>query len=504
MRRDRDRVTRPDRGRGRPARPPAVSIALLARRALLVGACVALLALVAAPALAQGYDPAGADANGGAPDGAVAQSSPRTQADPQSPPKECETGNALTSTLCKGAKAPVNAAKDTAADITGGIVSSAGDSALRGLTASVAAAAGWTLEKVGGMITSTTSPQVQAEWFIKQYRVMLALAILIALPMLLLSVAQAIVKQDGSLALRAAFVYLPLAAIFSAVAPALVQLLIAVTDWMAAAASANAASDAQKFLNEAGNALVELGRGTGAPGIPVFGVLVGGLLTLVAAFSIWLELLLRTAAISVAVMFLPLSFAAMIWPATWKWTKRLIEFLLAVIFAKVFIVAIVALAASGLANAGQGGTFEGVLAGAALLLLAALSPMALLKLIPVAEATMIDASNQRLASRRASYAGSTLTGSQVVSGLIQSRFRSGGGLQTGAASGAAGPAATAAGTAGAAVTAARAAAGAARSRVETAAEGTQGTTTATAQRRPTGRVVRVDPGDGPLGRSKDA
>jgi hypothetical protein len=198
------------------------------------------------------------------------------------------------------------------------------------------------------------------------------------------------------------------------------------------------------------------------------------------------------------VMFLPLGFAAMVWPATWKWTKRLIEFLLAVIFAKVFIVAIIALAASGLANAGQGGTFEGILAGAALLLLAALSPMALLKLIPVAEATMIDASNQRLASRRASYAGSTLTGSQVVSGLIQSRFRSGGGLQTGAA---AAPAGAATGAAGATVNAARAAAGATRSKVETAVEGAHSTTTAS---RTSTRVIRVEPGDGPLGRSKDA
>jgi type IV secretion system protein TrbL len=481
MRRDPDRVARRDHDRDR----ALVAAGRGRRMALLVALGMLLLILVPA-ALAQA-------APAGTAQGAVPAQTAQDQ------PGQCETGNALTSTLCKGAKAPVDAAKNSAANFTGEIFASAGDSALRGLTASVAAAGGWTLEKIGGLITSTTSPGVQADWFVKQYRVMLALAVLIALPMLLLSVAQAIVRQDGALALRAAFIYLPLAGIFSAVGPALVNLLIAVTDWMALAASANAASDAQKFLNESGNALVELGRGTGSAGVPVFGVLVGALLTLVAAFSIWLELLLRTAAIDVSVMFLPLGFAAMVWPATWKWTKRLIEFLLAVIFAKVFIVAIIALAASGLANAGQGGTFEGILAGAALLLLAALSPMALLKLIPVAEATMIDASNQRLASRRASYAGSTLTGSQVVSGLIQSRFRSGGGLQTGGA--AAAPAGAATGAAGATVNAARAAAGATRSKVETAVEGAHSTTTAS---RTSTRVVRVDPGDGPLGRSKDA
>jgi hypothetical protein len=40
--------------------------------------------------------------------------------------------------------------------------------------------------------------------------------------------------------------------------------------------------------------------------------------------------------------------------------RRLIEFLIAIIFAKVFIVAIVALAAAGLARGGLGERFEGV------------------------------------------------------------------------------------------------------------------------------------------------
>jgi hypothetical protein len=49
------------------------------------------------------------------------------------------------------------------------------------------------------------------------------------------------------------------------------------------------------------------------------------------------------------VLFLPLALAAMIWPAGWRWCRRLIEFLIAIIFAKVFIVAIINLAAAGLA-----------------------------------------------------------------------------------------------------------------------------------------------------------
>src|ERR687891_709036 len=84
------------------------------------------------------------------------------------------------------------------------VVSSAGDSALRGLTAAVAAAGGWVLEKVGSAITSTTSPSVDAGWFVNQYQVMLALAMLLALPLLLFSIMQGMLRGDGSHIMRSA------------------------------------------------------------------------------------------------------------------------------------------------------------------------------------------------------------------------------------------------------------------------------------------------------------
>jgi hypothetical protein len=142
----------------------------------------------------------------------------------------------------------------------------------------------------------------------------------------------------------------------------------------------------------------------------------------------------------------------MIWPAGWRWCRRLIEFLIAIIFAKVFIVAIINLAAAGLARGGLGDKFEGVLAGGALLLMAAFTPVALLKLIPLAEAAVVTAGHQRAALRQATAGATALTtSSSVVSGMIQTRFR---------ASSAAGPAAGFA----APVTAGAAAVGAARNR----------------------------------------
>jgi hypothetical protein len=271
---------------------------------------------------------------------------------------------------------------------------------------------------------------------------MLALAVVIALPILLVSVAQSIVRADGMQAIRSAFVFLPLAAILSAVGPAMVQMLINISDWMSAALGANASADAQKFMSDAGSALAGLGAGTLNPAAPVFGVLLGALIVTLGALSIWLELLLRAAAIYISVLFLPLALSAMIWPAGWRWCRRLIEFLIAIIFAKVFIVAIINLAAAGLARGGLGDKFEGVLAGGALLLMAAFTPIALLKLIPLAEAAVVTAGHQRAALRQATTGATALTtSSSVVSGMINTRFRSSAGA--GPAAGFAAPAAAA-------------------------------------------------------------
>jgi hypothetical protein len=336
-----------------------------------------------------------------------------------------------------------------------GVVSAAGDSALRSFTAAVSSAGTWFLNKVGSLINGTTSPNVvNANWFGTQYRVMLALAVVIALPILLVSVAQSIVRVDAMQAIRSAFLYLPIAAIFSAVGPAIAQILIDSSDWMSTAISHDAAANAQKFMTDTGSWLGAIGAGTVNPAAPVFGVLLGAIVVVLGAFSIWLELLLRSAAIYVAVLFLPLAFAAMVWPAGWRWCRRLIEFLLAIIFAKVFIVAIIDMAAAGLSAGGLADKFEGVLAGGALLLMAAFTPIALLRLIPLAEAAVVTAGQQRAALRQATQGATAFTSSSVVSQMIQSRFRSGAATAATGAGWAAAPAA-AAKAAGTAASAAR-------------------------------------------------
>jgi hypothetical protein len=119
--------------------------------------------------------------------------------------------------------------------------------------------------------------------------------------------------------------------------------------------------------------------------MPGFLSLLGGLLTALLCIVVWIELILREAAVYLAVGFLPLSLAATVWQRTAHLVRRLVEGLAAIILSKLTIAAAVAFAASALTHGGSGkGGITVMLAGCAVLFLAALSPWALLRLMPLA------------------------------------------------------------------------------------------------------------------------
>jgi hypothetical protein len=257
---------------------------------------------------------------------------------------------------------------------------------MKAVTSWVADGAAWLVGEAGKLIDATTTPVLSAPWFTGQYRTMAGLAAVFALPLLLLSVLQGVLRRDSALIVRAAFVQLPAAFLLTAGAVVIVGLFVGLTDQMCSTVARSVGSDAKTFFAGVGKSLVTLGAGSGTgPVIPLFAVFLGGLIAAVGAFFVWIELLIRSAAIYVAVLFLPFTFVAMVWPHTARWCRRLVELLFAIVFAKFAIVAIMALAAAGLLSAGTGQGFQGVLAGTALMLLAAFSPFALLRLIPLVE-----------------------------------------------------------------------------------------------------------------------
>jgi hypothetical protein len=228
---------------------------------------------------------------------------------------------------------------------------------------------------------------------------MLAVAGFLALPMLLLAVIQALIRQDVWILLRSALGYLPMAFILAGAAIVGTSLLVSITDDLSAMVTAGLGNGSDNLLASVGDAYKSAIEDDSDGAVPLFGIFLGAIILAIGAFVLWLEMVIRDAAIYIALFFLPLTFIAMIWPATSRFARRLVELLIAVILAKFVIVAIIGLASAAITNAGAGGDggqlFERMIAGAALLVLAAWSPFALLRLIPMMEIAAASVVTQR-------------------------------------------------------------------------------------------------------------
>ena len=281
----------------------------------------------------------------------------------------CEAGKTVASKASEIVTSPVRAAAGGAVDM---------------LTAWVADGAQWLLGKVVSFIDHSTSPDLGAEWFAERYQFMVGLGALVLLPMLLIAAIKAVMNQDVSQLLRSFFVHLPVAILATFIAVFLARSLLAVTDAMSAAVAKGVAGDVSQIFDSVGKGLGT--TGPAVPAAPSFAIFFGALFLIIGSFFVWLELLVRSAAVTVSVFFLPLILASLVWPATSRWTRRLVETLVALILSKFVIVAVISLATAALADPGGGG-FGSVMGAAALMLMAAFSPMALLKLMPMAEGT---------------------------------------------------------------------------------------------------------------------
>ena len=191
--------------------------------------------------------------------------------------------------------------------------------------------------------------------------------------------------------MRTFLVNLPLSLLLTGVAVTLVRMALAATDAMSAMVLSSGGVDTTNLLTGLFEVLTPVGLVTLGI-VPGFVILMGGLVVATAAFVLWLELVVRAAAVSVAVLFLPLSLAALVWPSVSHWCKRLADTLVALVLSKLVVAAVLSLAASaiaggvGLSASGGGGGFASVVTGIALLIIAILSPFTLLRLVPAVEA----------------------------------------------------------------------------------------------------------------------
>ena len=369
-------------------------MAWLRRCLLLIG-----VAVVAATALTLG-DPAPPEAQANvACDIGVAPAAPITGAIGIGNPVG-DACNAVTDPVLGALPNPLDPIKDAAESIGSGIFEQ--------ITSWAADGATWLLGQVVVLTNKTTSPNLLSKGFLRQYREMASIATVLALLMLIFAVLESLGRGDGGMLVRVFLVNVPVAAIATSAAYVVVQLLVATTDGFSEAIAHATAADTRAFFKSAieglsgagaaaGTTAGGPGAGTaaGAVGVPLFVGFITAMVAAFAAFLVWIELLMRDAAIYAVALFMPMAIAASIWPRWMSALRRTGELLIVVVFSKFVIVSVIALAASLLAH--SGGKVEHVLAAGALLLLACFAPFVLFKLVPFAEGAVSSAYNRQSA-----------------------------------------------------------------------------------------------------------
>ncbi len=236
------------------------------------------------------------------------------------------------------------------------------------------------LKLTAKLIDHTTRPQLRTTWFSATYWRIAGIAAVLTLPFLFAAAVQSLLRADLALLLRSALGYLPVSLLAVSLAAPITMLLLAICDGMSAAVASASGGAGTHFLTVLGGYSGGLSLDTSSPFVTFF----VGLMVVGAAILLWVEMLMRDAAIYIVVLMLPLVFAGFVWPARRVWAIRTIELLFALILSKFAIVCVLALGGSALGQAGDSGP-AAMLIGLVLVSLAALAPWALVRLLPMAE-----------------------------------------------------------------------------------------------------------------------
>ena len=265
-------------------------------------------------------------------------------------------------------------------DIAGSILNAIGGALARGMQ-SIAA---WTFDGMTNALLATTHVDVGG-WFDAPWRAMLAVAAVLAIPILLVGVGAEVVAGRPAAAVRRG-VLIPLV-----IGPALLAartvlaLLLTVIDGCCAlvvrlgiggpGGFAHGLDQIRHTLGVTGGAVV------GGNGVVLLLVV---LVTAFLAFVIWIELAVRAALLYLLVAFIPLALAGLFWSATARWTRRLLEVIAAVLLAQLVITVVMVLAAASLSGHADGlaAGIDHVAVGLALLFLGTLGLPMTLRLLP--------------------------------------------------------------------------------------------------------------------------
>lgn len=284
---------------------------------------------------------------------------------------------------------PVDWATDSASGAASDVVRATAES----VVSTLADAVHTLVDEMLGFLNKSSTVNLDSGWWkgeqasgILQSVGTIALALMLAF--LLMAIIQGLLAGDVGGMLRAALVEVPLSVVGISAVVAGAGLLLKITDEASATVLGSAPESLGKFFTTWANA---------DPGNLAIAFLMLGV-AVIAAFLIWVELLVRSSLLYFLIALAPLAFAARVWPSTRTIWKKLCEVGVALILSKFAIALSLGLGAAALAggpadqgNIGEqvGTALNGQLIGVALLGVSCFTPFVLLKLLPVVEGALV-------------------------------------------------------------------------------------------------------------------
>ncbi len=228
---------------------------------------------------------------------------------------------------------------------------------------------------IGGAIIGTTTVDLgQKSWLSSVTGHMFSVEGLVMAPLLFAATIGAVLRQDMRRLGRAWGIYLPVSMLAGYTVVELTNIGLHITDDISTAIQFEVMPSLGSVLVKAMTIGIAATVNEGALSLLL------SLLIIAGCLAIWLELIVRAAAIELAVFFMPLALAGLVWPATAHWAKRLMEVLVALLLMKPVIIGALCLGAGAVVDVSDPST---AVSGLAILLIAAFAPYALLKLVPM-------------------------------------------------------------------------------------------------------------------------
>ncbi len=322
-------------------------------------------------------------------------------------------------------------------DLIGSAAEAAGEAILElvvafvfGLVADAAAAV---TEAIIAAMTSTTAVDLDGGFFPELTplrQTVMGMSIALVLAFFLASIVRALAAGEPGAIIRAALVDVPAAIMTMLLSVTIAWILLRIVD----EASLGVTGDVGAAMGGLSASLVavDLLTTSGLLG------LIFGLLFIIGAILVWLQLLVRSALIYVLIVMAPLGFATRAHPGTRQIARRTIEMGVALILSKFAVAVAFGVGATAISSSngipeGEGVALRGMMAGVAVMLMAAFMPWVILKAIPFVESATAAAGVERAPMRSAVAAASMAAAAGV--GISKLAGSGGGGAAGGSAGG---------------------------------------------------------------------